>query len=135
MQLHLNSPRKARFRETETAYPGVLVQLGERARVAMCPDRLQYILQVRDGAAWRARRFFASRAALLTQLHEVVPGPRPVPCELRRVRKVTRQRWTPPVYGARLADLELPDLKAEPGAAPKPVEELVQFAEVADAAE
>ncbi|MFG1286557.1 hypothetical protein [Xanthobacter versatilis] len=62
-------------------------------------------------------------------------GPRPVPCELRRVRKVTRQRWTPPVYGARLADLELPDLKAEPGAAPKPVEELVQFAEVADAAE
>ncbi|MFG1286554.1 hypothetical protein [Xanthobacter versatilis] len=77
MQLHLNSPRKARFRETETAYPGVLVQLGERARVAMCPDRLQYILQVRDGAAWRARRFFASRAALLTQLHEVVPDVAP----------------------------------------------------------
>lgn len=62
-------------------------------------------------------------------------GARPIPCELRRVRKVTRQPWTPPVYGARLADLELPDLKAEPGAAPKPVEELVQFAEVADAAE
>ncbi|WP_024281204.1 hypothetical protein [Xanthobacter sp. 126] len=57
-----------------------------------------------------------------------------VPCELRRVRKVTRAPWCPPVYGSRLADLELPDLKAEPGTPPKPVTEFVPL-EVVDAAE
>ncbi|MFG1255715.1 hypothetical protein V5F79_00195 [Xanthobacter flavus] len=62
-------------------------------------------------------------------------GPRPVPCELRRVRKVTRQPWCAPVYGARIGDLELPALHAEPGTAPKPIQELVPITEVAEAAE
>ncbi|MFG1255718.1 hypothetical protein V5F79_00210 [Xanthobacter flavus] len=68
MQFHRKSPN----RETDSAYSGVIAQLGVRARVAICPDHLQYIVQVRDGAAWRARRFFATRSALLTQLAEVV---------------------------------------------------------------
>ncbi|MFG1340933.1 hypothetical protein [Xanthobacter autotrophicus] len=62
-------------------------------------------------------------------------GPRPIPCELRRVRKVTRQPWAPPAYAARIGDLVLPELKAEPVTTPKPVTELVLVPEVAEAAE
>lgn len=52
-------------------------------------------------------------------------GPRPIPCELIEVRRVTREPWAPPVFGARLASMVLPDLKAEPLPPPAAVTEIV----------
>lgn len=62
-------------------------------------------------------------------------GQRPIRCELRSVRKVTRQPWTPPSYASRIDDLELPSLMAAPAPAPKVITELVPLAEVVEAAE
>ncbi|WP_024281202.1 hypothetical protein [Xanthobacter sp. 126] len=59
-------------REGDDEYSGVIAQITPRSRVVICHDRLQFIVQVRGGAAWRGRRFYSTRAALLAQLHEVV---------------------------------------------------------------
>ncbi|MFG1299141.1 hypothetical protein V5F49_05030 [Xanthobacter sp. V3C-3] len=66
-------PNSKNNREGDDEYSGVVAQVGPRARVVICRDGLQFILQTREGAAWRARRFFATRAALLSQLSDVVP--------------------------------------------------------------
>ncbi|MFG1299144.1 hypothetical protein V5F49_05045 [Xanthobacter sp. V3C-3] len=59
-------------------------------------------------------------------------GPRPVACQLVKMRRVTRQPWCPPSYASRIADMQLPDLHAEPIPAPSPVSELVPLSEAAE---
>ena len=59
-------------------------------------------------------------------------GPRPVACQLVKMRRVTRQPWSAPSYASRIADLILPDLRAEPIPAPSPVSELAPFSEAAE---
>ncbi|MFG1298873.1 hypothetical protein V5F49_03665 [Xanthobacter sp. V3C-3] len=62
-------------------------------------------------------------------------GPRPVACQLVKMRRVKREPWCPPAYGARLADMTLPDLHAAPVPTPSPVTELLPLAGTAEAAE
>lgn len=62
-------------------------------------------------------------------------GPRPVTCELRPVRKVVRQPWCPPAYAARIGDLELPALMADPVPPAAPVTEFAPITPPAIAAE
>lgn len=61
-------------RECDDEYSGIIAQITPRTRVVICRDRIQFIVQVRNGATWRARRFFVGRAALLAQIGEIVPN-------------------------------------------------------------
>lgn len=55
--------------ETSDHYAGVLTQLGNRHRVIICKDAIQWIVQCRkDGGAdrpWRALGYFRTRNALI----------------------------------------------------------------------
>lgn len=58
-------------RERDDDYEGVVVRLSERWRVAVCKDRVQWILQRRDTAPshrgyWRGRSYHVQRDSLIS---------------------------------------------------------------------
>ncbi|MFG1268106.1 hypothetical protein V5F40_09090 [Xanthobacter sp. DSM 14520] len=118
-----------------------LVETESCRDVAAVPERIigealiDQWFTTEGGAPVDAERVTRRQGAKGVTYAESSFGPRPIPCELRQVRKVTKQPWCPPVYAARIGDMDLPALMAEPVAAPKPETDLVPVPEFSEAAE